>query len=402
MEFRFTEEEETLRKEVSEFLSKEIPPRWYELVCADAGLMGLMVPNDETQSIICEFNRKLARKGWFAPFFPKKYGGIDATPTEELVIIEELQRYRAPSIEMGSSMTSSIVGRNILALGTEKQKNKYCREIGVGEALCCLLYSEPEAGSDLGSLQTTAIESGDEFIVNGSKIFTTGGQHADYGFMIARTDTAVPKHKGLSMFIVDMKSPGITITPMVNVNNIPDFCQEFFDDVKVPKDNLLGEKNRGWYQLMGALSHERAMIGGPSMLKAILYNLIKCTKEMNYDGKSLFEDAVTQDELAKLAIQVEVCRVLAYRVSWMFSLKQVPIKEVSHLFLFCSRLYRTMSNVATEILGLYGQLNKGSKWAPMNGAAPFAYFASIGMGIGAGSQEIEMDIIGTHGLGLPR
>ena len=395
MDFRFTEEEEAFRQEVRDWLRKEIPARWFELGVA------LWEEDDETWAIARQFERKLAEKGWLAPAYPSQYGGIDATHMEQAILSEEKAYAWAPTT--GSDiMTVGWVGPTILIYGTEEQKRMYLKGIGEGELIFCLGYSEPGAGSDLAAVQTRAIEDGDDYVINGQKTFTSLAHRADYCWLAARTDPDAPKHKGISMFVVDMKTPGITVRPLINMMGFHHFNEVFFDDVRVPKENMVGEKNRGWYTLATALNFERSGVYLPAGNRRLIENLIKYARETPWGGGVLADNPVVRHKLAEIAVENEVSRMLCYRVVWMQSQGLIPASEASMSYLFAAELTRRLANTGMEIMGLYGQLDKHSKWAPLKGAIKSLYLGSLPLGIGAGTNEIQRNLIATMGLGLPR
>ena len=395
MDFRFTEEEEAFRGEVREWLKKEVPQRWLELG------PGLWEETDESWALSRQFQRKLGQKGWLAPAYPKEYGGSDMSHMKRLILAEELAYSRAPvSVEV--EITVNWVGLAIMLFGTEKQKRDWVTRVGKGELIFCLGYSEPNAGSDLAVLQTRAVEDGDEYVINGQKIWCSYGHYADYCWLGARTDPDVPKHKGISMFVVDMKTPGITVRPLINVLNHHSFNEVFFDDVRIPKDSLVGEKDRGWYQLAMALDFERSSIGTAATNQRVIEGLVRYAKETKRNGEPLANDPLLRNELAEVAVENEVLRMMCYRIAWMYSKGLHPSYESSMAMVFASELLRRLANAGMRILGPYGQLGMGSKWAVQNASIMRLYLAALSIGVGGGSNEIQRNIIAMRGLGLPR
>ena len=395
MDFTFTPEEEAFRQEVRQWLKKEIPPRWIEL---DAGLWE---ETEESWALSREFQRKLGQKGWLAPAYPKEYGGSEMSHMRRLILAEELNYNRAPvSIEVEISV--NWVGPAIMLFGTEEQKRKYVTEVAKGESIFCLGYSEPNAGSDLASLQTRAVEGGDGYVINGQKTWCSYAHYADYCWLGARTDPDVPKHKGISMFIVDMKTPGITVRPLINVLNRHSFNEVFFDDVRIPKESLVGEKNNGWYQLVMALDFERSLIGTAAVNQRLIEELVQYAVEMEHQGMGLADAPLIKDELAEIAVENEVLRMMCYRIAWMYSKDLHPSYESSMSLLFCSELLRRLANVGMRVLGPYGQLDMDSKWAVLNARIMRAYLSALSIGVGGGSNEIQRNIVAMRGLGLPR
>ena len=395
MDFKFTNEEEAFREEVCQWLKKEIPQRWIELD------PGIWEETEESWALSRQFQRKLGQKGWMAPAYPKEYGGLEMSHMKRLILAEELAYSRAPvSIEV--EITVNWVAPTIMLYGTEKQKKEYVTRVARGDLIFCLGYSEPDAGSDLAALQTRAAEDGDEYVINGQKTWCSYGHYADYCWLAARTDPDASKHKGISMFVVDMKTPGITVGPLINILDRHSFNEVFFDDVRISKDNLVGEKNQGWYQLAMALDFERSSIGTAAINQRIIEELVQYAKETKCNGGTLADDPLIRNELAGVAVENEVLRMMCYRIAWMFSKGLHPSYESSMSMLFGSELIRRLGNVGMRILGPYGQLDVGSKWAVLNARIMRMYLSSISLGVGGGSNEIQRNIIAMRGLGLPR
>jgi len=395
MDFKFTEDEEVFRLEVRQWLKQEIPQKWIELA------PGIWEETEESWALAREFQRKLGQKGWLAPSYPKEYGGLELSHMKRLILAEELAYSRAPlSIEV--EVTVNWVAPSIILFGTEKQKKDYVSSVAKGDIIFCLGYSEPNAGSDLASLQTRAVEVGDEYVINGQKTWCSYGHLADYCWLAARTDPDASKHEGISIFIVDMKTPGITIRPLINILNRHSFNEVFFDDVRIPKESLVGQKNKGWYQLVIALDFERSSIGYAAANQRLIEELIKYAKETTRSGEPLANDPLIRNELAQLAVENEVARMMAYRIAWMFSKGLHPSYESSMSMVFISEVMRHTANVGMRILGHYGELDRDSKWAVMNAQIMRMCLSSLSIGVGGGSNEIQRNIIAMRGLGLPR
>jgi alkylation response protein AidB-like acyl-CoA dehydrogenase len=395
MDFKFTEDEEVFRLEVRQWLKQEIPQKWIELD------PGIWEETEESWALAREFQRKLGQKGWLAPSYPKEYGGLELSHMKRLILAEELAYSRAPlSIEV--EVTVNWVAPSIMLFGTEKQKKDYGTSIAKGDIILCLGYSEPNAGSDLASLQTRAVEIGDEYVINGQKTWCSYGHLADYCWLAARTDPDASKHEGISIFILDMKTPGITVRPLINILNHHSFNEVFFDDVRIPKENLVGQKNKGWYQLVIALDFERSSIGYAAANQRGIEELIKYAKETTRNGEPLANDPLIRNELAQLAVENEVARMMAYRIAWMFSKGLHPSYESSMSMVFISEVMRHTANVGMRILGHYGELDRDSKWAVMNARIMRMCLSSLSIGVGGGSNEIQRNIIAIRGLGLPR
>jgi alkylation response protein AidB-like acyl-CoA dehydrogenase len=395
MDFRFTEEETAFRAEVHQWLKQEIPQRWTELD------PGIWEETEESWAISRQFQRKLGQKGWLAPAYPKEYGGLELSHMKRLILAEELAYNNAP-ISVEVEITVNWVTPTIILFGTEEQKKEYGTRVASGEIIFCIGYSEPNAGSDLAALQTRAVASGDEYIINGQKIWCSYAHLADYCWLAARTNPDVSKHKGISMFIVDMKTPGVTVRPLINILNHHSFNEVFFDDVRIPRDNLVGQENNGWYQLVIALDMERSSIGTAASQQRIIQELVQYARETRRNGKPIAADPLIRNKLAEMAVENEILRMMCYRIAWMFSKGMHPSYESSMSMVFSSELMRRIANVGMHVMGHYGELDKDSKWAPLNARIMRMYLSSLSIGVGGGSNEIQRNIIAMRGLGLPR
>ena len=386
MDFGFTPEEEAFRQEIRDFLRKELGPEHkgrtpYELFSRD-------------------FTRKLAEKGWLGVGWPKEYGGLGRPYTQQLVYSEEMMRSRAPA--GAHILAQNMVGPSLIRVGTEEQKKEFLTKILRGEVVFCLGYTEPNAGSDLANCQTTALLDGDEYVINGQKLFTSFAGQADYAWMTVRTDPDAPKkHRGISMFIVDMKTPGITVRALDTMWDYDQY-EVFFDNVRVPKSAVVGELNQGWHYLTVALDHERVFMGGcVAQHQRLFEEIVQYAKETHRNGKPLSEDPVIRQRLAQLAIDLEIGRLFAYRVAWLLGKGTIPFAEASMTKIFTSELERRLANTAMQILGLYGPLDQGDR-APYDGYIGWEYKFSLMQAVGGGSNEIERILIAIAGLGLPR
>jgi alkylation response protein AidB-like acyl-CoA dehydrogenase len=279
-------------------------------------------------------------------------------------------------------------------------KVKWLPRIAKGEIKFWLGYSEPNAGSDLASIRSTAVVDGDDLIINGQKTWSSGAHVADYAWIAVRTDPEAPAHKGTSLVIVDNRSEGITINPLINILGFHSFNEVFFDNVRVPRSNVVGEINRGWYYLMAALDFERLVvsIGG---LRRTLEELIGYAKSTERDGRALSSDAAVRDRLASLAVEIEVAAMLFWQTAWMLDRGLMPNTEASVLKLVTTELSRKLANTAMDIVGPGAQLERGSKWAPLTGRVSAGYLDCISALVGAGTSEIQRNIVALRGLGLP-
>ena len=384
MDFRFSPEDEAFRSEVRAFLRAELPEQRPE--------------GAEGWRFARSFIKKLSERGWLTLAWPKEWGGGAASHMRQLVFNEEMAYWEAPANDLGVDR----VGPTIMLHGTEEQKQRFLPPIVRGEVMWCQGFSEPNAGSDLASLQTRAVEDGDSFVVNGSKIWTSMAQFADWMILLARTDTEAPKHRGISFFLLDMTLPGVTVRPLVDMLGRHAFNEVFFDNVRVPRDRLVGEQNRGWYVATTTLDFERSgiqrVIGGRKTCDA----LIAYAAEQVAAGTTRPAYAAMRHRLADLAISYEVGKMLAYRVAWLQSQGQVPNYEASASKMYGSELAQRMARTGMELLSLGGQLAPGSPWAPLQGKIEALYLSSAALTVAAGTSEINRGIIATRGLGLPR
>jgi alkylation response protein AidB-like acyl-CoA dehydrogenase len=391
MDFRFTEEEEAFRIEVREWIKQEVPQRWYALG------PGIWEETEESWAISRVFQKKLGRKGWLAPGYPKQYGGAEMAVGKQLVLNEELARADAP-VGVETAIAVGWVGPTIMLFGNDEQKEKYVKGVATGDLVFCLGYSEPNAGSDLAALQTTAIGDGDDYLVNGQKIWTSFAHYADYCWLAARTDpNAGRRYDGVSMFVVDMKSPGITVNPIINLLERHSFNEVFFDNVRVPGKNLVGEKNKGWYELMIALDHERSPSGGSSGFANAIEVFVDVAKKRNIN-----QDSNIRQKIAQIAVEMEVAKVLGYRVAWMYGKGLHPSYEASISIMKRSEVLRNQAEVGMAVLGPYAQLQRDSKWTVELGIIERLLLSCLSIGIGGGTNEIQRNIIAQRGLGLPR
>ncbi|MCH8950011.1 MAG: acyl-CoA dehydrogenase [Chloroflexi bacterium] len=390
MNFTFTAEQEALRGEIRTFLKEKLPPDW---IGAENAI------DEEAFEFGREFLKQLAPKKWIAPAWPVEYGGLGLSLWEQVVFSEEMAYHRAPVINLPAV---GYLGPTIMMYGSDEQKKQHLGGITSGEVQWCQGYSEPESGSDLASLQTRAVQDGDDFVINGQKIWTSQAHYADWIFLLARTDPDAPKHKGISYFLLDMKSPGVTVRPLINMAGNSSFNEIFFENVRVPRSGLLGELNRGWYLATTTLDFERSSVSGFAASRRALDDLVAFANETEIDGKPIMEMPLIRHKLADLWLELNILRYLSYRVVSLQDSGQVPNYESSIVKVFNSEYSQRLANAGLHILGLHGQLQQDSPYARMHGRFERSYVASVGATIAAGTSEILRTIIATRGLGLPR
>ena len=389
MKFRFSDEDEAFRREVVDFIEAELPWDWrnYEIDSEEpAGL-----------ELVQQFKKKLADKGWLTRAWPKEYGGSEASHMQQLIFGVEMA-YRGIPVDDGGV---SMVGPVIMMSGTEEQKRFFLPGISRAEITWCQGYSEPDSGSDLASVQTRAVEDGDDFVVTGSKIWNGAHSGAGWMFMLVRTDPDAPKHRGISFLVAEMDVPG------VKIERIPcmwgdDRSLVTFDGARVPKSGLIGEKNMGWYVGATLLDLERSGAGYSARAARLMEDLIDFCKENRRDGRPLAEDPLLRFRLAQTAADIESARLIAYNVAWMQSNGLIPNKEASIAKLVGSEVLQTVYVLGMQVLGMYGQLDPESKWAPIHGRFEKGYMLVGANTVAAGTSEIQRNIIATRGLGLPR
>jgi alkylation response protein AidB-like acyl-CoA dehydrogenase len=296
-----------------------------------------------------------------------------------------------------------MIGPIIIMYGSDEQKKEHLGRITSGEAVWCQGYSEPGSGSDLASLQTRATRDGDDYVINGQKIWTSGGHRANWMFLLARTDPDAPKHRGISMFLMDMKTPGVTVRPLINMANAHHFNEVFFDNARVPARNLVGEENRGWYIGATLLDFERSNIGASIGLRHTVNDLVAFAKEAEKQGSptARLTDTV-KHELAERAIEADIAKLISYRIISMQKRGQVPNYEASMNKMFRSEASQRTARTGTKLIGMYANLFQGEKLAPLQGRLAYQYLATVPATIAAGTSEIQRNIIATRGLGLPR
>ncbi|MCZ6874840.1 MAG: acyl-CoA dehydrogenase family protein [bacterium] len=392
MDFSWSAEEEAFRQEIRGFLQAELPEGW--------GVTQFWDPDDDSQFAFAhDFTKKLGARNWLAVSWPKEYGGLQWPFWQQFIFNEEMANFAAPIV---GNNARQFLGPTLFHYGTDEQIQQHIPSILNGETVWAQGYSEPNAGSDLASLQTRAVQDGDEFIINGQKIWTSMAHHSDWIFMLARTDPEAPKHRGISYFLLDLKTPGVTIKPLIDMTDGHHFNEVYFDNVRLPRSGLLGELNRGWYQATTTLSFERSGIGRPAVASRYVQLLTRFAKETKRQGRPLAEDPVIRQRLAQLATETEVCRSLAWRIASIQTKGDVPGPEAPALKVFASELMQRVAHTGMQLLQLYGQLRPGSKWAPLAGAVNRLYLTSVSSTIAAGTSEIQRNIIAERGLGLPR
>ncbi|HEX2501258.1 MAG TPA: acyl-CoA dehydrogenase family protein [Methylomirabilota bacterium] len=388
-----------LRYSPEDLLFRDATRRWLEA----------NVPAEEPSALEERraWHRRLYEAGYVGMGWPVEYGGRGATPLQQAIAADEMARAGAPAPI--NPLGIAIVGPTIIVHGTDAQKARYLRKILTAEELWCQLYSEPNAGSDLASLRTRAEDRGDRFVVNGQKIWTSGGLIADWGLLLARTDTAVAKHKGVSCFLISMRQPGVEVRPLRQITGSAHFSEVFMSDACVEKADLVGRLGQGWEIAQTTLSYER---GGSSLARvtryaAAFHQLIRAVRTLRRGGRPLLEDPAVRAKLGRIYAELEVQRYAALRVLSALEKGESPGAAASITKLSYSEFEKRYHELVQEILGPWGQdMSEAASEVDTSSGEPgtwaTAYLWSRAGTIYSGSSEIQKNIIGERVLGLPK
>ncbi|MCS6924904.1 MAG: acyl-CoA dehydrogenase [Candidatus Binatia bacterium] len=395
MDFSFSPEEERFRQELRAWLKENLPPGW--------GTPAFTMPKgDERIAFLRDWQRRLYEGGYLGLSWPKEYGGRGASMVELAIFNEEMARVEAPGPL--NILGLSMAGPTIIVHGTEEQKKRYLPKILSCEEIWCQGFSEPGAGSDVAAIRTRAELKGDEFIVNGQKVWTSLAHIADWCMLLVRTDPDAPKHRGLSYILVDMHSPGITVRPLRQMTGEAEFNEVFFEDVRVPRANLLGELNQGWRVALTTLMNERgtASFGTQARFRIIYDNLVELAKKSTVNGRPAIQDPLIRQQLAQHFIDVELLKYNCFRNFTRLLRGGTPGPEGSILKLWWSELNQRMQETALALQGPYSQLMRESPWVIEGGRWQYNFLRSRGNTIEAGTSEIQRNIIAERVLGMPK
>jgi len=394
MDFNYNPEDEAFRLELRAWLeaNKQFAPRPRDDAFNEEG-RGWW---DEQ----IRWARKLNEGRWLAVNWPKEYGGRGAGIMQTIIYNEELNRLAlsAPMIGMGIG----LLGPTLMHWGTDEQKKRYLPKILTADETWCQGYSEPGSGSDLASLQTRAVEDGDDFVVNGQKVWTSGAHHADMIFLLVRTDPDAPKHKGISYLLVDMHSPGITVRPLVQITGARGFNEVFFEDVRVPKKNLVGEKNQGWQVAMTTLMFERSGGGGDRGVAGQIRELAALARQLPRGSATAWDDSAVRQKIAEFQCEATALRYTGYRQLTRRLKGLPPGPEGSMMKLCATELNLRVQTFAMELLGPYSQFEYRAPFALDKGRWSYRMLGARGPTIYAGTNQIQHNIIGERVLGLPK
>jgi len=390
MEFALTPEQEQFAQEFRDYLKRTMPPEVREEI--DSG--GSMHKSPAYRAFI----RQMGSDGWLGVGWPKEYGGQGRTPMEQHIFYE-IVAYERISLPL---MALNAVGPAIMRIGSEEMKREILPPILRGEVEVAIGYTEPEAGSDLASLKTVAVRDGDDYIINGQKVFTSCADYADYLWIAARTDPNAPKkHHGISVFLFPMNTPGITVEPMYLLGGERNNAT-FYDNVRVPKTCLVGEENMGWKYITTQLDFERIALNPSSPLRRKIDDVIQWAKGATIDGARVIDRPGVRTKLAELIVDVEVLKMLNYYVAWLITAGVVPYAEASVVKVFGAELYQRVNHTLLQIMGDFGQIQSGSDWAPVRGRIEQDLRSDVIFTFGGGASEVQRNIIAMAGLGLPR
>jgi alkylation response protein AidB-like acyl-CoA dehydrogenase len=403
MDFSYTPEQDAFREQIRGWLEKnsaEIFGRKRDSVGQTTASL-LDVGDDARWKQMLEYHRRLNDAGYIALHWPKEWGGAGAGIIEQSIYQDEVLRLGLP-LYGANQLALDRIGPTIAFMGNEEQRRRFLPKMLTGEEIWCQGYSEPNAGSDLAGIQTRAVLDGDSFVVNGQKVWTSLAQRAHWQVLLVRTDPAAPKHKGISYLLVDMKSPGITVRPLVQITGDAGFNEVFYDNVRVPKGNLVGGINQGWQVSIATLMYERVSGGTRHPVERTIGELLELAKQVQFEGQPAYQHHYVRQKLAQFAIEARCLRLSRHR-SLTAQLKgKVPGPESSFGKLFATELNLRVAMFADEMLGAFGNLEHGSMGAVEGGRWTTRTLAARGLTIAAGSSEIQHNIIGERVLKLPK
>lgn len=390
MDLNLTPEEQQFRDELRSWLQQNVPPPW-------DGKVDVEEENREYFEFLRGWQRRVFDGGWAGISWPKEYGGRGVSVIQQAIFHEEWARANAPTLI--NALGLSLIGPTIIVYGTEEQKKRHLPRILAADEIWCQGFSEPNSGSDVASLGTKAVRDGDDFIVNGQKIWTSLAHFSDWCLLLVRTDANVPKHKGITALLVDMHSEGVSVRPLKQMTGDSGFNEVFFTNVRVPAANMLGELNRGWEVAIATLMNERANLGAAIYVgyKRNLEALIARAHQITAFGKTPAQDPVIRQKLAQAYLELEVFRLNTNRALSKLSKSSVPGPEGSISKIYWSEFNQRFQQIAMETLGPHGQLCDldDNRWV-------YGYLRTRGNTIEAGTSEIQRNILAERVLGLPK
>lgn len=397
MDFRYSPEQDAFRERLSEWLDRNMA----EVFGKNYDPQTRGEDGEARWQRTKEWHRRLYDAGYVALHWPKEWGGGGANLVEQAIYQDEVLRRGLP-LYGANQLAIDRIGPTLMYMGNDEQHKRYLHKMLTAEEIWCQGYSEPNAGSDLAGLQTRAVIDGDDFVINGQKVWTSLAQRADMQVLLVRTDPDAPKHRGISYLLVDMKTPGITIRPLVQITGESDFNEVFYDNVRVPRKNLVGELNQGWQVSIATLMYERVSGGTRHPVERTVNELIDLSKTVEFGGMPASQHPYVRQKLAELSTEALCLRLSRYRSLTAQLNGKVPGPESSFGKLHATELNLRAAMFADELLGPYAQLERGSLGAVENGRWSYRALRARGLTIAAGSSEIQHNIIGERVLKLPK
>jgi len=389
MRYDFTPEQEAWRAEVRSFVQGNLTRELLDEL-RQAG-------NEGRGPLARQFVLTMRDTGYWGLAWPKEYGGLGRSAIDQWIFVDELESAGAPMLPL----TVTSVAPTIMRIGSEDQRKEWLPRITAAEVDFAVAYSEPDAGTDMASLRTKAELDGDEWVINGQKMWNTMAHQSSHNWIAVRTEPDAPKHKGISMMIVPMDAPGVTVQPIyvwpgLRTNAL------FLDNVRVPRDHLVGERGMGFYYAAMALNFERLSIGSVGMVRRYFRELVSLVSEMVVDGRPLRQVPWVRERIARLAVDIDAARMLGLETAWILAKGAVPSAQSSMAKVFVSELAHRVADAGTSILGLAGQLHPQEPASPMHGRMQWLYRTAPLLAFGGGTNEVQRNIIAMLGCGLPR
>lgn len=389
MDFQLDPDQERWLEEIRAFLRENVTPELRaEMAEHDIEFLG---------GEVTKFRKKIGDKGWFGLNWPVEFGGLALGAVYQHLLVSEFEYWGVP----GPDLTVTSVAPMIMRHGTERNRQEFLPPIARGEMTCAVGYSEPDAGTDLASLRTSAVLDGDEWVINGSKIWNSMAQRVTHEWLCVRTDKDAPKHKGISVIIVPIDAPGVTIRPIMAWSDYRT-NETFFDNVRVPATNLIGKVNQGWRYITGALDLERGALTNVGDLRRSVDDLLAAAVREREDGTRPVDDPLLRRAIAQLDADVEAARLMGFEASSLLQEGTIPSVLVASEKVFSSELRQRIADLGTQVFGMAGALAVGTDGAPLDGKFERLYRAAPLLRFGAGTNEVLRDVIAQRGHALPR
>ena len=388
MEIGYTQEQQALQRQLRDYYAELLTPEVEAQLVKGAGI------GPDMRRVV----KQMATDGWLGIGWPKEYGGQGRSAMEQFIFFDESMRAGAP-VPM---LTINTVGPTIMDFGTDEQKAFFLPKILAGDIHFCIGYTEPNAGTDLAALETRAVRDGDEYVINGQKIFTSLAGDADYIWLATRTDPEVSKHKGISMFIVPMDTPGIKVVPMKLLGD-HNINYTFYEDVRVPAANLVGGENNGWTLITNQLHHERVTLCSPGIIERALTDTREWAQATKLaDGRRVIDQEWVQVHLARVHARLEFLKLINWKVAWTATQGHLDVADASSIKVFGTEFYLEAFKLLMEVVGQAGYLTRDTPEAVLAGRLEMYARSLVILTFGGGTNEIQRDLIAIFGLGLPR